>query len=271
MPKSIEVDGITKSYGEGDAAVHVLDGIDFTIDEREFVCILGPSGCGKTTLLKMMDGLVEPTDGEIRIGGNPVTEPTPDAALVFQNFELFPWRNTLDNVALGLEIEGKSKEERYEIARDWIDRVQLDGFEDSYPSALSGGMQQRVGLARALAVDPEVLLMDEPFGALDAQTKDRMQTQLLQLWEGEKKTVAFVTHDIRESVFLADRVIVMSTKPSTIVADIDIPFERPRWTRRVEVENDDRFEDIERELRGHLGLNAEEVTGAGEDTAAVTE
>lgn len=273
MPKSIEVENIVKTYGEGPNAVHVLDGINFVIEEREFVCILGPSGCGKTTLLKMMDGLIDPTEGEIRIGGTPVDEPTADAALVFQNFELFPWRNTLENVALGLEISGMGKEERRERAQEWIDRVQLDGFEESYPSELSGGMQQRVGLARALAVDPEVLLMDEPFGALDAQTKDRMQTQLLQLWEQEKKTVAFVTHDIRESVFLADRVLVMSSKPSSVVADIDIPFERPRWNRRIEVENDDRFEDIERELRSHLGLtpDAEGPVDADDGTAVMQE
>ncbi|WP_435317035.1 ABC transporter ATP-binding protein [Haloarchaeobius sp. TZWSO28] len=258
MPKDIQVDKISKTYGDGDGAVHVLDDISFTIPEREFVCVLGPSGCGKTTLMKMMDGLVEPSTGEIRIGGNKVTEPTDDAAVVFQNFELFPWRTTLDNVALGLEIRGMKEKERYEISREWIGKVGLDGFEGSLPSELSGGMQQRVGLARALAVDPEVLLMDEPFGALDAQTKDRMQTQLLKLWEREKKTVVFVTHDIRESIFLADRVLVMGDKPSSVVADIDIPFDRPRWKRRIEVENHDRFEDIERELRAHLGLTGEE-------------
>lgn len=257
MPKDIDVREISKTYGTGDDAVHVLDNIDFTVPEREFVCILGPSGCGKTTLMKMMDGLVDPTRGEIHIGRNTVTEPTDDAAVVFQNFELFPWRTTLDNVALGLEISGTGESERYEVAREWIEKVGLDGFEDSLPSELSGGMQQRVGLARALAVDPEVLLMDEPFGALDAQTKDQMQTQLLKLWERQKKTVVFVTHDIRESIFLADRVLVMGEKPSSIVGDIDIPFERPRWKHRIEVENDDRFEDIERELRSLLGLMEE--------------
>ncbi|WP_440991833.1 ABC transporter ATP-binding protein [Haloarchaeobius baliensis] len=266
MPKDIEVDKISKTYGSGDGAVHVLDDIEFHVPEREFVCVLGPSGCGKTTLMKMMDGLVEPTSGQIKIGGNVVTEPTDDAAVVFQNFELFPWRSTLDNVALGLEIRGMGEEKRYEVAREWIDKVGLGGFEDSLPSELSGGMQQRVGLARALAVDPEVLLMDEPFGALDAQTKDRMQTQLLKLWEREKKTVIFVTHDIRESIFLADRVLVMGEKPSGIVADIDIPFERPRWKDRISVENDERFEDIERELRAHLGL----VEGGSEDTLEAT-
>ncbi|RQG87925.1 ABC transporter ATP-binding protein [Natrarchaeobius halalkaliphilus] len=260
MPKSITVDRVSKTYGNGEEAVHVLDDISISIPEKEFVCILGPSGCGKTTLMKMMDGLVDPSEGEIRIGDTVITEPTPEAALVFQNFELFPWRTTLENVELGLEILGVDKSTRRERAQTWIDRVGLDGFEESYPSELSGGMQQRVGLARALCVDPEVILMDEPFGALDAQTKDKMQTQLLQLWEQEKKTVVFVTHDIRESIFLADRVLVMGTKPSSIVEDIEIPFERPRWKRRVEIENDDRFADIEQLLRERLGLKAEEET-----------
>lgn len=266
MPKDIEIKNVTKRFGEEPNSVHVLDDISFTVDEGSFVCILGPSGCGKTTLLKMMDGLVDPTDGEIEIGGKTVTDPTDDAALVFQNFELLPWRTTIENVAFGLELRGLDEKQRNEQARELIERVGLEGFEDHYPSELSGGMKQRVGLARALAVDPEVLLMDEPFGALDAQTKDRMQTQLLNLWEKDQKTVVFVTHDIRESIFLADRVLVMGTKPSSIIADIEIPFERPRWKRRVEVENDDRFEDIEIELRSHLGLMPEEVQESAEPT-----
>lgn len=264
MPKDIEIKNVTKRFGEKPNSVHVLDDISFTVDEGSFVCILGPSGCGKTTLLKMMDGLTDPTEGEIRIGGQSVTDPTDNAALVFQNFELLPWRTTIENVAFGLELQGVDKEQRTDQARELIDRVGLGGFEDHYPSELSGGMKQRVGLARALAVDPEVLLMDEPFGALDAQTKDRMQTQLLNLWEDDQKTVVFVTHDIRESIFLGDRVLVMGTKPSSIIADIEIPFERPRWERRVEVENDDRFEDIEIELRSHLGLMPEEAAEPAE-------
>ena len=257
MSKNIEVREISKWYGDGDDRIHVLDGISLDVGVEEFVCILGPSGCGKTTLLKMMDGLVEPSDGEIKIGGTRVTGPTDEAALVFQAFELFPWRTTLDNIALGLEIRGVDKEERHARAREWVDRVGLEGFETAYPAELSGGMQQRVGLARALAVDPEVLLMDEPFGALDAQTKDRMQTQLLQLWSEERKTVVFVTHDIREAIFLADRVYLMGPKPSNIITELSVDFDRPRWDRRIEIENDDRFEDIERRLREELGLTAD--------------
>lgn len=257
MPKDIDIRNVTMRFGEGAAAVHVLDDLSLSIDQLEFVCILGPSGCGKTTLLKMIDGLLEPTEGMIRIGGRPVSGPTDDTALVFQNFELLPWRTAIENVVLGLELRGVAKEERRTRGRELIERVGLEGFEENYPSELSGGMKQRVGLARALAVDPEVLLMDEPFGALDAQTKDRMQTHLLQLWHGEKKTVVFVTHDIRESIFLADRVMVMGSKPSTIVAELDIPFDRPRWKNRVAVENDDRFEEMEVELRSHLGLMPE--------------
>ncbi len=269
MPKSIHVNNINKQYGDGPNAVHVLDGVDVEIEEREFVCILGPSGCGKTTLLKMMDGLIEPTSGEIKIGDRTVTEPSTDAALVFQTFELFPWRTTIENVELGLEIQDVDKERRRETAQQWIERVGLEGFEDSYPSELSGGMQQRVGLARALAVDPEVLLMDEPFGALDAQTKDKMQTQLLKLWENEKKTVVFVTHDIRESIFLADRILVMGTKPTAIVKDVTVPFDRPRWRRRTDIENDDRFEEIELTLRETLGLTADAEADFGPDQEEV--
>lgn len=257
MSKNIEVREISKWYGDGDDRIHVLDEISLEIGVEEFVCILGPSGCGKTTLLKMMDGLVDASGGEIRIGGDPVTGPTEEAALVFQTFELFPWRTTLDNIALGLEIRGIEKEERHDRAREWIDRVGLSGFETAYPAELSGGMQQRVGLARALVVDPDVLLMDEPFGALDAQTKDRMQTQLLKLWSEERKTVAFVTHDIREAIFLADRVYLMGPKPSNIILELSVDFDRPRWNRRIEIENDDRFEELERRLREELGLTAD--------------
>lgn len=254
MEPKIKIEDITKSYGEGEKRVQVLDGIDFTVDDREFVVILGPSGCGKTTLLKMMDGLISPTSGEITIDGNPITGPRPELALVFQNFGLFPWRTVRRNITLGLEIQGVPKDAQQRRANELIELIGLEGFEESYPSELSGGMQQRVGLARALAVNPEVLLMDEPFGALDAQTKDQMQTELLRLWEDERKTVVFITHDISEAVYLADRILVMSSKPSTMVHEVDVDFERPRWNRRLEIENDDRFEQIERELREHLNL-----------------
>ena len=262
MVQDINVAGVSKWYGEDEDTLQVLDDIDFDVEQREFVVIVGPSGCGKTTLLHIIDGLVQPSDGEVRVGGTAVREPRQEMAMVFQSFELFPWRSIVENVALGLEIQGYSKSERREIALEWIDRVGLNGFEESYPDELSGGMQQRVGLARALAVDPDVLLMDEPFGALDAQTKDQMQTELLQIWEDQRKTVVFITHDISEAIFLGDRVLVMSQKPAGIVRDISIDFERPRWDRRLEVERDDRFQEIERQIRQDLGLT---VTDDGEE------
>lgn len=255
MVGTIHCDDVTKQYNEGGNPLSVLDGISLNIDDEEFVVIVGPSGCGKTTFLKMIDGQIEPSAGEIRINDQPVTGPIPEVAMVFQSFQLLPWRTVIKNVELGLEIQNVPENQRREQAQKWINLVGLDGFEDSYPSDLSGGMQQRVGLARALAVDPEILLMDEPFGALDAQTKDKMQTELLQLWEQEQKTVVFITHDISEAIYLADRVLVMSQKPATISKEIDIPFSRPRAGHRVEIESDNRFGEIERELRSELGLD----------------
>lgn len=258
MAQSIRIENVTKWYAweEDDEAdtLQVIDDISFDVGRQEFVAIVGPSGCGKTTLLKMLDGLLEPSSGTIRVGDRPVTAPIPEIAMVFQTFELFPWRTVLENVWLGLEIQKVDKVERRERAMQWIRTVGLEGFEARYPYELSGGMQQRVGLARALVVNPEVLLMDEPFGALDAMTKDRMQTELLQLLETEHKTVVFVTHDVKEAIFLADRVLVMSPRPATIIRDLEVEFERPRWNRRMEVEEDRRFTALEREIRAALGL-----------------
>lgn len=267
QPPAITIEGLRKVYGEGADALTVLDGLDFTVDRGEFVVLVGPSGCGKSTLLGLIDGLIEPTAGSIRIDGDPVTGPRTDVAMVFQSFQLLPWRTVRDNVAIGLEIQGVGQRERYARADEWIDTVGLDGFADAYPDELSGGMRQRVGLARALAVDPSLLLMDEPFGALDAQTKDRLQTELLRLWEQRRSTVVFITHDIDESIYLADRVLVMSSKPADIVAEFEVPFERPRWSRRLEIETDDRFEEIKRGLRRQLGLTPE---GLDADSAPET-
>ena len=255
MALPISTNDVSKWYGTGEGKIHVLNELNLDIEAGEFVAVLGPSGCGKTTLIKMMDGLVDISAGEIRIGDRTVSEPSTDVAMVFQTFQLYPWRSVLDNVALGLEIQGVPKSERYERARTWIETVGLSQFEDKYPYELSGGMQQRVGLSRALVVDPEVLLMDEPFGALDAQTKDKLQTELLQLLDEEKKTVVFVTHDIREAVFLADRVVVLDTIPTSVTMELDIEFDRPRWNRRSEVEGNKRFAEYEQRLREHLGLN----------------
>lgn len=267
----IEVEGLRKAYGEGEDALTVFEGLSFDVDPGEFVVVVGPSGCGKSTLLGVIDGLIEPTAGEVRIGGEPVTGPRTDVAMVFQSFQLLPWRTVRDNVAIGLEIQGVPERERYARADEWIETVGLAEFAEAYPEELSGGMRQRVGLARALAVDPSILLMDEPFGALDAQTRDRLQAELLQLWEQRESTVVFVTHDVDEAIFLADQVLVMSSKPADFVAEVTVPFERPRWSRRLEIESDDRFDEIERELRYALGLTPDAIgTGPREHPAEST-
>lgn len=271
MSKQIDIDSVSKTYGSGEDMLQVIEEMDFRVDPNELVIIVGPSGCGKSTLLKMIDGLVTPTSGEVRIGGDPVTGSRSEVGMVFQDFNLLPWRTVVENVKFGLQVQGVDKETQREQALDWINKVGLDGFEDSYPHELSGGMQQRVGLARALAIDPEVLLMDEPFGALDAQTKDQMQTELLRLLANQNKTVVFITHDIREAILIADRVLVMSTKPATILAELDIDFDRPRWNRRTEIETSDRFEEYETRIRKELGLMPTDTAAAGTDVTPDSE
>ncbi|WP_199270103.1 ABC transporter ATP-binding protein [Stutzerimonas stutzeri] len=194
----------------------------------EFVCLLGPSGCGKSTLLNAMAGFVSPTRGELTIDGKGVDAPSPDRGMVFQQHSLFPWKTVRDNVAFGPLMAGASRNEACSVARTFLSLVGLAAFEDAYPGTLSGGMQQRVGIARALANYPSVLLMDEPFGALDAQTRIMMQENLLEIWREFKNTVVFVTHDIDEAVFLSDRIVVMSASPGRIIADIKVSLPRPR-------------------------------------------
>jgi ABC-type nitrate/sulfonate/bicarbonate transport system ATPase subunit len=206
-----------------------LEDVSVDIDDGQFVSVIGPSGCGKTTLLKILAGLVPPTSGSIHVDGKKITRPGPDRALVFQNFVLLPWANVLDNAAFGLEARGMAKEERRAVAATQLARVGLNGFESHYPRELSGGMQQRVGIARALAVDPDILLMDEPFGALDALTRQLMQKDLLSLWqESEPRTAVFVTHSMDEAVYLSDRIVLMNTRPGRVEETVDVPFGRPR-------------------------------------------
>lgn len=258
MTVPISVRGVTKTFGSGDDELVVLEDLDLQVSANELVVIVGPSGCGKSTFLKLVDGLTSLTKGEIAIDGEVVEGPRDDVAMVFQDFNLLPWRTVVGNVKFGLEMQNLPRDEQLETAHQWIEKVGLEGFEESYPHELSGGMQQRVGLARALAIDPNVLLMDEPFGALDAQTRDVMQTELLQLLADERKTIVFVTHDIREAILIADRVVVFSVKPANIIAELDIGFERPRWNRRTEIETSDRFERYESEIRAALGLTPDE-------------
>jgi NitT/TauT family transport system ATP-binding protein len=224
----IEVRALSKWFPTKGEPVHALDGISFEVASGEFVAIIGPSGCGKSTLLRIVHGLIAADEGEVVVGGRRVERPLPSGAMVFQSMNLFPWRTALRNVEFGLEMRGVARSEREARSRELLETIGLGGFEDAYPSQLSGGMQQRVGLARALAVDPALLYMDEPFGALDAQTKMIMQGELARLVERFRKTVLFVTHDMEEAVFLSDRVIVMSSRPGTILEDVRIELARPR-------------------------------------------
>ena len=205
-----------------------LEPIDLKVADNDFVTILGPSGCGKSTLLRLVAGLDQATTGRIVLDGRPVTGPGADRGMVFQSYTLFPWLTVADNIAFGLREKGVPAPQRTTVVRDWLGRVGLQGFEHHYPKQLSGGMQQRTAIARALANDPAILLLDEPFGALDNQTRGLMQELLLGIWERERKTVLFVTHDIEEAIFLASRVLVMTARPGRIKADIAIELPHPR-------------------------------------------
>src|SRR5262245_52484068 len=206
--------------------VLALDDVSLTVRTREFLALLGPSGCGKSTLLYMIGGFLPTEAGRILVEGKPVAGPGPDRGIVFQHFALFPWKTVRANILYGLERQGMPRAEREKRAQAFIDLVGLKGFEDSYPSQLSGGMKQRTAIARTLAFDPQILLMDEPFGALDAQTRSLMQAELLGIWQRSPKTVIFVTHDVREAVYLADRVAVMSARPGRIKAIVEMRFDK---------------------------------------------
>src|SRR2546426_9504436 len=226
----IRVRGLSKEFGTRDngGGVLALTDIDFEVHDNEFVTIIGPSGCGKTTLLRIIAGLIPYDHGEVAIDGRAITGPGPERAVVFQNFALMPWADVLANVTFGLEVRGTPPDECRDKARHLIKLVGLEGFEKRLPKELSGGMQQRVGLARALAVNPQILLMDEPFGALDEQTRRLLQEQLLRLWEGQRRTLIFITHSMEEAVFLGDRVMLMTPRPGRVKEIIDVPLKRPR-------------------------------------------
>jgi NitT/TauT family transport system ATP-binding protein len=206
--------------------VPALDEVSLEVGEREFIALLGPSGCGKSTLLYLIGGFLPAETGRILVAGKPVNGPGPDRGIVFQHFALFPWKTVRANILYGLERQGLARAEREKRAQAFVELVGLKGFEDSYPSQLSGGMRQRTALARTLAFDPAILLMDEPFGALDAQTRSLMQAELLRIWQRTPKTVIFVTHDVQEAVYLADRVAVMSARPGRIKALVDTRFDK---------------------------------------------
>jgi NitT/TauT family transport system ATP-binding protein len=225
---AIEIDQLGIRLGAGAQAFDAVHDVSLSIAPGEFVCVLGPSGCGKSTLLGALAGHWTPSRGSIHVDGAPVAGPHPDRGLVFQQHTLFPWKKVLDNVAFGLKMQGVGRRERRERARELLGLVGLAGFEDRYPIQLSGGMQQRVEIARVLINHPRVMLMDEPFGALDAQTRLKMQELLLDVWARVNTTIIFITHDIDEALFLADRILVMSPRPGRIIDEIRLDFERPR-------------------------------------------
>ena len=226
----LEIASLTKVYGgEGGVASNlVLDAISFTVPQNQFVCLLGASGCGKTTLLRIVAGLTVAEGGTIKVEGKTVQGPGQDRSLVFQNYGLLPWRTVMGNVEFGLEMRGVSKAKRRAISQVHIDRVGLKGYEKHYPHEISGGMQQRTALARAFSKDPKILLMDEPFAAVDAQTREMLQDELLKIWNENKTTVLFVTHSIEEAIYLGDRVIVLAANPGRIVETIEVGLPRPR-------------------------------------------
>ena len=249
MPE-IKVSNLSHTFGKDTpAALTVLDGIDLSFPSGSFTAIVGTSGCGKSTLLKMMAGLFEPSDGEMTLDGDVIKGTDRRRGMVFQQDAVFPWMTVAKNVSYGPRLRGASRREQAEIEAKWIEMVGLKGFEDRWPRELSGGMRKRVDIGRVYANDPDVLLMDEPFGALDAQTKERMQSDLLKTWGRSKKTVIFVTHDIEEAIFLSDRVIVMSARPGRIRHIEEISLPRPRDN---EMRLTDEFLQIKRKLWGML-------------------
>jgi len=242
MAAMIAIDGLSKSFAAALTAKDrlALSDISLQIAEGEFVSIVGPSGCGKSTLLYMVGGFVAPSRGAVSVAGKPVTGPGPDRGPVFQEFALFPWKTVLGNVMYGLLQQGMSRPEAEAKARALISLVRLTGYERFYPKELSGGMKQRVAIARTLAYGPTILLMDEPFGALDAHTRTGLQNELLEIWERDRKTVLFVTHSVEEAVFLSDRVVVLTRSPGRVKATVDIDLPRPR--RRAELLVDRRYQ-----------------------------
>jgi NitT/TauT family transport system ATP-binding protein len=242
----IEIDGVSIVFGKGRTAHKAVEKTTIRVEPGEFVCILGPSGCGKSTLLNTVAGYVKPNTGEVRVDGERVTRPGPDRGMVFQQYSLFPWKTVKENVAFGPKIAGQLAEP---VANTFLDMVGLTRFANRYPAELSGGMQQRVGIARALANYPRVLLMDEPFGALDAQIRLMMQENLLKIWNEFRTTVLFITHDVDEAIFLADRVLVMSASPGRIIVDLPVNLPRPRVP---EVTAESAFAELKRQCIAHI-------------------
>ncbi|HET7635277.1 MAG TPA: ABC transporter ATP-binding protein [Burkholderiales bacterium] len=247
MPTLIEVRNISYEYETTNGSVLAVKDVSFGVNDKEFLCLLGPSGCGKTTILNMLAGFLAPTAGEILIGGKTVEGQGEDRGVVFQDFaQLFPWRTAQRNVEFGLEMRGVPARERRETALHFLRLVKLEDFAGTYPHQLSGGMQQRVAIARALAYNPAVLLMDEPFAALDAMTRDEMQKQLVDVWQQTKKTIVYITHNVAEAVYLADQVLVLAARPGTVKTRMRLDLPRPRDSLS------DEFVATQREVLQHL-------------------
>ncbi len=252
---------VSKTFISKDCTTQALDNVSLEVRDDEFVCILGPSGCGKTTLLRIIAGLDTPTAGEILLEGTRIERPGQDRGMVFQDYSLFPWRTVIDNIAFGLEVLGIDKKKRYESAREYLRLLDLEKFENNFPYELSGGMRQRIAIVRALINNPKLLLMDEPFGALDAQTRNNMQAELLRIWEKKHKTILFVTHSVDEAVYLADRIVVMSARPGTVKEIFTIDLLRPRIRTSQEVNT------IRDRVLKSLGTEIELATQEGGDPA----
>jgi NitT/TauT family transport system ATP-binding protein len=255
--EAIAVNEISKVYPTRDGSVQALQQISFSMSEGEFVAVVGPSGCGKSTLLKILAGILPPSTGEARLRGTPIMAPRRDIGVVFQSPVLLPWRSVLDNVLLPVDVQRLGRDRHLKIAMDLLSLVELQGFEQRYPWELSGGMQQRVAITRALIHDPAMLLMDEPFGALDAMTREQMNLELQRIWLERKKTVLFITHSIPEAVFLADRVLVLTPRPGRIMDDVRVNIPRPRT---LEALNIPEFGSWVHSIRGRF--NAKGVIGA---------
>jgi NitT/TauT family transport system ATP-binding protein/sulfonate transport system ATP-binding protein len=263
----LAIEGVTRTFPpahRGDKPTLALQPVTLTVADNDFISILGPSGCGKSTLLRIVAGLDQATAGRVLLDGAAVTRPGPDRGMVFQSYTLFPWLTVLDNIAFGLRERGMPMGERQGIAREWCARIGLSGFERHYPKQLSGGMQQRTAIARVLANDPKIMLLDEPFGALDHQTRALMQETLLDIWQRARKTVLFVTHDIEESIFLASRVVVMSARPGRIKAEVAVDLPYPRhYTLKTSPEFSALKARLTEEIRAEAVLAVSEGAGRG--------